>query len=98
MKATVNGTVLAQSDATAVVEGNHYFPPSSLNKDVFKPSNTTTRCPWKGTANYYDVEVDGNTVKDAAWYYPNASDKAKHIEGYVAFYKVRSTFTERTSH
>ncbi|KAL1711045.1 hypothetical protein EV121DRAFT_250745, partial [Schizophyllum commune] len=87
MKATLNGTVLAESDNTTVVEGNHYFPPESIKKDLFKPSNTTTHCPWKGNASYYNVEVDGNTVKDAAWYYPNASEKAKNIENYVAFYK-----------
>ncbi|KAL1736629.1 hypothetical protein EV714DRAFT_242008 [Schizophyllum commune] len=97
MKATLNGTVLAESDNTTVVEGNHYFPPESIKKDLFKPSNTTTHCPWKGNASYYNVEVDGNTVKDAAWlvarpqYYPNASEKAKNIENYVAFYKNKVT-------
>ncbi|KAL1682407.1 hypothetical protein EV122DRAFT_274518 [Schizophyllum commune] len=91
MKATLNGTVLAESDNTTVVEGNHYFPPESIKKDLFKPSNTTTHCPWKGNASYYSVEVNGNTVKDAAWYYPNASEKAKNIENYVAFYKNKVT-------
>ncbi|KAL1715396.1 hypothetical protein EV715DRAFT_294200 [Schizophyllum commune] len=91
MKATLNGTVLAESDNTTVVEGNHYFPPESIKKDLFKPSNTTTHCPWKGNASYYNVEVNGNTVKDAAWYYPNASEKAKNIENYVAFYKNKVT-------
>ncbi|KIL66819.1 hypothetical protein M378DRAFT_103035, partial [Amanita muscaria Koide BX008] len=86
-KVTFNGRVLAESSDTKVVEGNHYFPPSSINKDYFSDSATHTVCPWKGTASYYNVSVDGQTIKDAAWYYPNASDKAKSIEGYVAFYK-----------
>ncbi|KAI5896702.1 DUF427-domain-containing protein [Schizophyllum commune H4-8] len=98
MKATLNGIVLAESGNTTVVEGNHYFPPGSIKKDLFKPSSTTTHCPWKGNASYYNVEVDGNTIKDAAWYYPNASEKAKNIENYVAFYKVRSGDVRESSH
>ncbi|KAL1745108.1 hypothetical protein HDZ31DRAFT_37112 [Schizophyllum fasciatum] len=90
MKAILNGTVLAESNDTIVVEGNHYFPPQSVKKELFGDSNTTTHCPWKGEAKYYNVELNGETIKDAAWYYPNASDKAKNIEGFVAFYKVRS--------
>lgn len=87
MKATWNGRVLAESGDTVVVEGNHYFPPASLKMEHFKPSRTTSVCPWKGTASYYDVVVDGKTNKDAAWYYPRASEAAKKIEGRVAFWK-----------
>ncbi|KAJ7043907.1 DUF427-domain-containing protein [Mycena alexandri] len=91
MKVTLNGTTLAESNKTVVVEGNHYFPPDSVNKEVFNDSNTSTVCGWKGTASYYNANVDGNSVKDVAWYYPNALDKAKNIEGYVAFYKNKVT-------
>jgi uncharacterized protein (DUF427 family) len=87
MKATWKGRVLAQSDDTVVVEGNHYFPPASLVRELFRPSRTTSVCPWKGTASYYDVIVDGAVNADAAWYYPNASAEAKKIEGRVAFWK-----------
>ncbi len=86
-KAVWNGTVLAESDRTEVVEGNHYFPIDSINKEYFKESNTHTSCPWKGQASYYSVEVNGQVNKDAAWYYPSAKEKAKNIEGYVAFWK-----------
>lgn len=86
-KAIWNGAVLAQSDQTEVVEGNHYFPPDALNKEYFKESNSHTTCPWKGVASYYSVEVDGKENKDAAWYYPSAKEKAKNIEGYIAFWK-----------
>ncbi len=85
-KAIWNGAVLAESDKTVVVEGNHYFPPDSINKQYFKESNKHTICPWKGTASYYDVEVDGEVYKDAAWYYPSTKEKAKYFEGYVAFW------------
>ncbi|MEO9965567.1 MAG: DUF427 domain-containing protein [Reichenbachiella sp.] len=87
MKAIWNGQVLAESDDTLVVENNHYFPASSINKEYFKPSDTNTTCPWKGVASYYTVEVNGESNADAAWYYPSASDLAKNIEGYVAFWK-----------
>ena len=87
MKAIWNGQVIAESDDTLVVENNHYFPADSIKKEFFKESNTHTVCPWKGTASYYTVEVDGNENADAAWYYPSASDLAKNIEGYVAFWK-----------
>jgi uncharacterized protein (DUF427 family) len=87
MKAIWKGTVLAESDRTEVVEGNQYFPPDAIEKQYFKPSDTQSVCPWKGTASYYTVEVDGAQNKDAAWYYPQASEKAKNIEGYVAFWK-----------
>ncbi|KAK7464664.1 hypothetical protein VKT23_003909 [Stygiomarasmius scandens] len=93
MKVVLNGTVLAESDETKVVEGNHYFPPSSINKTAFTQSSTSTVCPWKGTAAYYDANVDGKTVNDVAWYYPTTiTDKAKPIEGYVAFYKNKVQF------
>ena len=70
MKATWNGAVLAQSEDTVVVEGNHYFPVDSLNKELFVESPTHSNCPWKGIASYYSVSVDGKTNADAAWYYP----------------------------
>ena len=87
MKAIWKDTVLAESDDTIVIEGNHYFPAQSLNKDYFKPTDTHTVCPWKGTASYYSIEVDGELNKDAAWYYPETKEMAKNIEGYVAFWK-----------
>ena len=86
MKAEWNGTVVANSVATVVVEGNHYFPPDSVNHEYFTDSQTTTMCPWKGDALYYTLEVDGARNEDAAWYYPQTLDAAKHIEGYVAFW------------
>ncbi len=86
-KAIWNGKVLAESDKCEVVEGNQYFPADSINKQYFKDSNTHSTCPWKGEASYYTVEVDGQQNKDAAWYYPKAKDKAKNIEGYIAFWK-----------
>jgi uncharacterized protein (DUF427 family) len=86
-KAVWNDTVLAESSSTEVVDGNHYFPPDSINEQYFKESNTHTSCPWKGTASYYNVEVDGQVNKDAAWYYPATKDAAKNIEGYIAFWK-----------
>ncbi|KAF7365399.1 DUF427-domain-containing protein [Mycena venus] len=88
MKVVLNGTTLAESDSTVVVENNHYFPPNSVKTDLFSDSKTSTVCPWKGTASYYNATVGGKTVNDIAWYYPSASDKAKNIEGYIAFYKV----------
>lgn len=87
MKAIWNNEILAESDDTVVVEGNHYFPESSLNKEFFQPSDTHTICGWKGTASYYDVIADGKTNKDAAWYYPEPKDAAKEIENRVAFWK-----------
>lgn len=87
--AKVNNTVLANSDKTEAVEGNHYFPPDSIDRKYFSDSQTHTTCPWKGTANYYNVKVDGKEIKDAAWYYPEAKDKAKHIQNYVAFYSSK---------
>lgn len=87
MRATWNGAVLAESDETVVVEGNHYFPESSLNRAHFVDSPTHSNCPWKGVASYYSVVVDGQTNTDAAWYYPTPKDAAKQIEGRVAFWK-----------
>ena len=87
MKAVWNGTVLAESDRTEVVEGNQYFPPDAVDKQYFAPSETHSVCPWKGTASYYTVEVNGKRNPDAAWYYPQTKDAAKNIEGYVAFWK-----------
>ena len=87
MKAIWNGKVLAESDDTVVIEGNHYFPSESINKDYFKESSTNTVCPWKGTASYYNVDVEGKQNADAAWYYPEPSDLAKQIKDKVAFWK-----------
>ena len=87
MKAIWNNTIIAESDATKVIEGNHYFPPDSIKKQFFKSSDTHSTCPWKGQASYYSLEVDGQTNTDAAWYYPQASELAKEIQGYVAFWK-----------
>ena len=86
-KAIWNGKVIAESDDTIVIEGNHYFPPESVNTELFKSSDTHTVCPWKGTASYYSIEVDGEVNEDAAWYYPDAKYAAKNIENYVAFWK-----------
>jgi Uncharacterized protein conserved in bacteria, COG2343 len=85
MKAIWKDTVIAESDRTIVVEGNHYFPPESLKKEFFQPSQTRTTCSWKGVASYYDVKVNGEVNKDAAWYYPEPKAAAAHIKGYVAF-------------
>lgn len=86
-KAIWNGIVLAESNHTEMVEGNHYFPPNSIHKEYFKESSTHTVCPWKGAASYYTIEVDGQVNRDAAWYYPAPKDAAKNITGYVAFWK-----------
>lgn len=87
MKAIWNNTIIAESKETKVVENNHYFPKESIKSEYFSPSNSTTRCAWKGEASYYNVEVDGKLNKDAAWYYPQTSHAAKPIENYVAFWK-----------
>ena len=87
MKAIWNGAVLADSDRTVVVEGNHYFPSASTNRQYFRASETHTTCHWKGEASYYDVVVDGKVNHDAAWYYPEPSDAAKQIKDHVAFWK-----------
>lgn len=87
MKAIWNGAVLAQSDHTVVVEGNHYFPVDSIDKIHFVESGKHTTCPWKGQASYYSVVVDGEENKDAAWYYPQPSAAAEQIRGHVAFWR-----------
>ncbi len=85
-KAVWNGAVLAESDETIVVEGNHYFPPDAIKSEFFKESDRHTRCFWKGTASYYDVVVNGEVNPAAAWYYPEPSKAASKIKGYVAFW------------
>ena len=85
-KATWNGAVIAQSDDTVIVEGNHYFPRSSVRADYLRESDTHSVCPWKGTASYQSLEVDGKVNEDALWYYPEPSEKAKHVADRVAFW------------
>ncbi len=87
MKAIWNQQVVAESDDTVVVEGNHYFPPESLNQAYFSASDKTTICGWKGTASYYHLDVDGERNNDAAWYYPDPKPKAAEIKGRVAFWR-----------
>lgn len=87
VRAMWNDTLLAESDETVVVEGNHYFPPESLRWDHFEDSTATSACPWKGTASYYDVVVDGSRNPGAAWYYPQPKDAAAEIKDRVAFWK-----------
>jgi uncharacterized protein (DUF427 family) len=86
-RALWNGKVIAESDRFETVEGNVYFPPDTIKREFFKPSDTHTVCPWKGTASYYTVEVDGKQNKDAAWYYPETKQAADNIKGYVAFWR-----------
>jgi uncharacterized protein (DUF427 family) len=87
MRATWKDAVLAESEDTVVIEGNHYFPAESLNRQYFRASSTHSLCPWKGEASYYDVVVEGEVNKDAAWYYPEPKEAAKEIKGRVAFWK-----------
>ena len=87
MKAIWNNAVLAESDDTVVVEGNHYFPPSTIKREHFQESNTHTTCAWKGLASYYNVVVDGQVNKDAAWYYPDPKPEAAEIKNHVAFWR-----------
>ena len=82
-----NGTVIAESDDTVVVEGNHYFPRPSVIEDHLRPSDTHSTCPWKGEASYLSLEVDGAVNPDAAWYYPQPKDAAREITDHVAFWK-----------
>jgi uncharacterized protein (DUF427 family) len=86
-RATWNGVVLAESERVEVVEGNVYFPPDAVDQRRLRPSATHTVCPWKGTASYYDVVVDGQENRDAAWYYPDPKDAARQIAGHVAFWR-----------
>ena len=87
MRATWHDTTLAQSDDTVVVEGNHYFPAGSIDHAYFSASETHTNCPWKGEATYYNITVNGETNKDAAWYYPQPKEAAANIKDRVAFWK-----------
>jgi uncharacterized protein (DUF427 family) len=87
MKAVWNGTTIAESDDIVTVEGNAYFPADSLSRDFVRPSTHTSVCPWKGTASYYSLEVDGKANENAVWYYPTPKDAAKEITGRVAFWK-----------
>lgn len=86
-KAIWNDIVIAESDDTVIVEGNHYFPRSALRADVLRPSETTSVCPWKGTSSYYSLELDGVTSADAVWFYPHPKDAAAEITDRVAFWK-----------
>jgi uncharacterized protein (DUF427 family) len=88
-RATWNGALLAEAPVEAVetVEGNVYFPPDAIRGEFLQPSATHTNCGWKGAASYYDVVVDGQVNCDAAWYYPTTKDEARHVEGYVAFWR-----------
>ena len=86
-RATWKGAVLAESDRCIVVEGNQYFPPDAIKAEYFRPSQTHTVCSWKGPASYYDVVVDVDNNKDAAWFYPAPKDAAAQIKDYVAFWK-----------
>ena len=87
VQATWNGTLIAESDDTVVVEGNHYFPVDSVNRDLLQPSSTTTICPWKGTAHYYSIAAGGTENGDAAWYYPDPLPAAAQIKDRIAFWK-----------
>ena len=86
-KATWNGAVIAESDDTVIVEGNHYFPPDSVSREYLVDSTAHTVCPWKGLASYYDLMVDGDVNSGAAWYYPDPSAAAAEIGGYIAFWR-----------
>lgn len=86
-KAIWNGVVIAESDQTEIVEGNHYFPANSVNKEYLEESSTHTTCPWKGVASYVNIKVNGDVNKDAGWYYPRTKPAAQNITGYYAFWK-----------
>lgn len=87
MKAIWNNKVIAESNETVVIENNHYFPHDSIKKEFFKTSNLHSVCPWKGTASYYTLEVDGKQNMDAVWFYPEVSELAKGIKNKVAFWR-----------
>ncbi len=87
MRATWNGTTIAESDDTVVVEGNHYFPRESVRSDVLRESSKSTHCPWKGDASYFSLDVDGQVNEDAAWFYPAPKDAAAQIKDRVAFWR-----------
>ena len=87
MKATWENTVLAESDKTLVIEGNHYFPPDTIKREYFQESQKHTTCHWKGVANYYGVKVGDRKNEDAAWYYPEPKEAARSIKNYIAFWR-----------
>jgi uncharacterized protein (DUF427 family) len=87
MKASWNNAIIADSDETVVVEGNHYFPPDSVKQEYLQPSDTHTNCHWKGDASYYNLVVNGETNKDAAWYYPEPKEAAAEIKDRIAFWR-----------
>lgn len=87
MKAIQNNEIIAESEETKVVEGNHYFPPSSVNNEYLVESSTLTVCPWKGEASYYDIVIGDNVNKDGAWYYPDPKPEASEIKDHVAFWR-----------
>jgi uncharacterized protein (DUF427 family) len=87
MKATWNGAILAESDRTIVVEGNHYFPPDAVEREFLQSSDTHTICAWKGEASYLAIAVEGETNPDAAWFYPSPKPAAAEIKNYVAFWR-----------
>ena len=87
MKAIWRGTVIAESNDTVIVEGNHYFPFEAVNRDLLEPSETTSVCPWKGTANYYTLNVSGEKNPDAMWYYADPKPQAEQIRDRVAFWR-----------
>lgn len=86
-KAIWNNTVIAESDETIIVEGNHYFPPKAIKREYFKANKRHTTCPWKGVASYYDIDVGGRVNKGGAWYYPQPKKAAREIKDYVAFWR-----------
>jgi len=86
MKAIWSDQILAESDDTVVVEGNHYFPPESINNEFYEASDHHSMCPWKGTAHYYDIVVNDERNKNAAWFYPETKDAANNIKGRIAFW------------
>lgn len=87
VQARWKGRMIAESDDTVVLEGNHYFPAESVDTTLLKPSATTSGCPWKGTASYYSIVIDGQENRDAAWYYPDPKEAAAEIRGRIAFWK-----------
>ncbi|KAI0380053.1 DUF427-domain-containing protein [Hypomontagnella monticulosa] len=93
VEAIVDGTVVAESDNYELVEGNVYFPPSSIKSEYFTKTDLHTHCPWKGDASYYTLKVGDKELENAAWYYPDTFDKANHIKDYVAFYKTKVNVT-----
>lgn len=94
MKATFNNQVIAESEKTITVEGNHYFPPESVSMEFLTDTDLTTVCHWKGTANYYSITVGDKTADNAAWYYPEPSNQALRIKDHIAFYPNLVDITE----